>query len=65
MPNRDYNYQELVRLARMCWGMAMSTADDVAGELRRMAREYQHEAAKLDGGKLPNLEDDNGNKPLV
>jgi hypothetical protein len=60
MPSRDYTYKELVDLARMCWRQAQygAAAPDVAAELRRMAHEYQQEAAKLAHGKLPALEDD-------
>jgi hypothetical protein len=31
---------------------------DVASELRRMAREYQYRAATLDDGKLPDIGED-------
>ena len=47
-------YDDLVQLARICWRQSHVTqAQDVARELRRMAREYQQQAAKLDGGRLP------------
>jgi hypothetical protein len=60
------SYQELADLARLCWRLAAQTsADDVAQELRRMAREYQQQAAKLDGGKLPKLEGDGDDTPQV
>jgi len=49
-------YEDLVELARICWRQSRLTqAEDVARELRRMAHEYQHKAAKLDDGKLPDL----------
>jgi hypothetical protein len=53
---RDYN--ELIELARICWRQAhLTPSEEVAYHLRNMAREYQHAAAKLDGGKLPDLGD--------
>jgi hypothetical protein len=56
MPNE--RYRELVELARMCWRQAQEArlAQDVAHELRKMAREYQEKAAKLNDGKLPELD---------
>lgn len=40
-------YDELVELARICWRQAdLTQAEDVARELRHMAREYQQKAAK-------------------
>jgi len=42
----------------MCFYQAQSTTSaEVAAHLRRMAREYQQEAAKLDGRKLPAIGD--------
>lgn len=59
-------YDELVELARMCWREAHRSRDDVARELRRMARQYQQQAATLDGGKLPDIGDaEEHGKPLV
>ena len=59
-------YDELVELARMCWREAHRSSDDVAGELRRMARQYQQQAAGLDGGKLPDIGDtDEHRAPIV
>lgn len=59
-------YDELVELARMCWREARRSAADVAGELRRMARHYQQQAAQLDGGKLPDIGDaEDDKKPRV
>jgi hypothetical protein len=50
------SYQDLVALARLCWRQAnLSQTKDVADELRRMAVQYQQQAAKLDGGKLPDI----------
>ena len=52
-------YEDLARLARVCWRQAHSASSaEAARELYRMAREYQQEAAKLDGGKMPKLTDD-------
>jgi hypothetical protein len=59
-------YDELVDLARMCWREARRSTDDVARELRCMARQYQQQAATLDGGKLPDIGDAaDDNKPTV
>ena len=59
-------YDELVELARMCWREAHRSRDDVARELRRMARQYQQQAAKLDSGKLPDIGDtDEHTAPIV
>jgi hypothetical protein len=47
-------YYELVELARICSRQAqIAQTEQVARTLRRMAREYVQEAAKLDGGKVP------------
>ncbi|MGH6673304.1 MAG: hypothetical protein ACRECE_04600 [Xanthobacteraceae bacterium] len=60
------NHGELVKLARMCWRQSrMAQAEDVARELRRMAREYQQEAARLDSGNLPDISDDSDARPFV
>jgi len=49
-------YDDLLELARICWRQAhVAQTEGAATILRRMAREYQQEAAKLDGGKLPAL----------
>ena len=59
-------YDELVELARMCWREAHRSRGDVAFELRRMARRYQDRAAKLDGGRLPDIGDgEEQTKPIV
>jgi hypothetical protein len=52
----------LVQLARICWRQShLTQAQDVARELRRMAIEYQQQAAQLDGGMLPDLGGENDN----
>lgn len=59
-------YDELVELARICWREAHRSRDDVAFELRRMARRYQEQAAQFDGGKLPDIGDgEEQTKPMV
>jgi hypothetical protein len=53
MPQR---YNDLVELARICSRQAkLVQKEQVARTLRRMAREYVQEAAKLDGGKIPDI----------
>jgi hypothetical protein len=50
------HYDNLVELARICSRQAsLAESEDVARTLRRMAREYVQEAAKLDGGKIPDV----------
>jgi hypothetical protein len=49
-------HAELVDLARMCAFNARGTLDcDAAAELWKMALEYQARAARLDGGKKPDI----------
>jgi hypothetical protein len=49
-------YFKLVELARICLRQAkLAQTEQAAHTLRRMAREYLQEAAKLDGGKLPDI----------
>jgi hypothetical protein len=49
-------YSDLVDLARVCWLQAQITeTEQVARTLRRMATQYLKEAAKLDGGKVPDI----------
>jgi len=49
-------YDDLVELARICVRQACGTKNKVAAaELMRMAKEFQHRAAKLNPGKLPRL----------
>ena len=44
----------------------MTNSPEVAAHLRKMAREYQQEAAKLDSGELPVIGDPaTDNKPIV
>jgi len=50
------HYDNLVELARICSRRAsLAQTEDVARVLRRMAREYMQEAAKLDDGKIPDI----------
>ena len=52
-------YQDLVELARQCALQSrIATNKEVAIELWKMAKEYQAEAAKLNGGKLPDIGDE-------
>jgi hypothetical protein len=49
-------YDDLVELAGLCAGNArIAHSREVAIELWKMAREYQKKAAKLNGGKLPDI----------
>jgi hypothetical protein len=44
----------------MCWRQShLSQTDGAARELRRMALKYQQDAAALNGGKVPDLADQN------
>ena len=50
-------YDDFVQYARDCMRYARTaTCKAVAEELEQIAREYQENAAQLDGGKLPNIE---------
>jgi hypothetical protein len=50
-------YEEFAQFARLCWKQAkLANTNDVAQTLRRMAMQYQQAAARLDSGKLPDLE---------
>lgn len=51
----------------MCWRQArVAQTKGVAPELLRMAHEYQHKAARLDSGKLPEISvPEMDNKPVV
>jgi hypothetical protein len=43
-------------LARVCWRQSQTVCtQEAARTLRRIAREYLQEAAKLDGGNLPDI----------
>lgn len=47
---------DLEELAKVCAAQARLTQSrDVAASLWKMARDYQERAAKLDGGKLPDI----------
>jgi hypothetical protein len=51
-----HTYASLVVLAKICAQQARITqVRDVARELWRMALEYQHKAAALDSGRLPDI----------
>ena len=51
-------YDELVDLARLCARNArIATSREVADELWRMAKEYQSQAAKIDGSAVPEIGD--------
>jgi hypothetical protein len=53
-------YEELVDLAKECARSArVAISKEIALELWQTALEYQAKAAKLDGGKLPDI----GDKP--
>jgi len=58
-------YDDFVRLARVYWRQAHEASSWAAAyELYRVSREYQQEAAKLDGGEMPKPSgDDKGVKP--
>jgi hypothetical protein len=49
-------YNELVELARIWWRQSQKAqTEQLARTMRRLAREYLQEAAKLDGGKVPEI----------
>ena len=51
-------YADYVELARICWRQARAAqTDGAAAVLRKMAHEYQQNAARLNGGKLPEIGD--------
>jgi len=53
------SHAQYVDLARSCsWQARLASTPQVAEALRTMAREYQEQAAKLDGGKLPKIGED-------
>ena len=55
-------YKELLDLATSCAKSARATtSEQVAYSMWQMALEYQQEAAKLDGGKLPDI----GHPPTI
>jgi hypothetical protein len=50
------DYDDCVARARMCANNAhLAESKEAAAQLWRMAREYQEKAAKLDGGKSPDI----------
>ena len=52
-------YEDLVELAKICIRQARGCIlPEAATELRRMAKEYQEQAATLNGGKLPDIAED-------
>jgi hypothetical protein len=60
------SYDEMVELARICWRQSRVTqSEDVACLFHKMAREFQEAAARLDSGKLPDLGEGHGDKPVV
>ena len=51
-------YKELVDLATSCANSArLTTSPEIAYHLWRIAMDYQERAAKLNGGKLPEIGD--------
>ena len=51
------SYDDLIKLARLCAFHAQAASNrEVAKELWKMAREYQEKAAKLNSGKVPDIE---------
>jgi hypothetical protein len=49
-------YAEIIEVARICASKALLIAsEDEATELWRMARNYQHRAAALEGNNRPNI----------
>jgi hypothetical protein len=49
-------YSELIELARLCLKQAHLTMNPILSvELRRLAKECQESAAKLNDGKLPDI----------
>jgi hypothetical protein len=50
------SYEQLVELAKLCANQSrVSFSKETAAELWRMAKEYQAEAAKLNGDKSPEI----------
>jgi len=53
------SHGDLVKLARICVRQAQETTNPLLStELMRTAKLYQHRAAELDGGKLPDIGED-------
>ena len=50
------NHDDMIQFARDCMRHARTASSkQVAEELQRLAQEYQEKAAKLAGGKLPDI----------
>jgi len=49
-------YRDLIELARVSREARATKDPDVAAELRRMAREYQERASKLNARQVPALD---------
>jgi hypothetical protein len=53
-----HTYNDLVEVARLSLREARKcVTKEAAEELRQIAKEYQVEAAELNGGQLPNIEE--------
>jgi hypothetical protein len=51
-------YLDLVDLARTCMKRARQSASpSVAAAFRALAKDYQQQAAELNGGKLPDIDE--------
>ena len=49
-------YEEAVELAKQCaLNAGLAITEEAAAELWKMAKKYQEEAAKLDGGREPDI----------
>ncbi len=52
-------YEEIIEVAKICASKARQKATKAdAAELWRIAQNYQHRAAALNGGKLPDIDKD-------
>jgi hypothetical protein len=50
-------YADLVDLAKICLRRSrLAPNDKIAAELKRLAKEYQKQAAELSAGKLPDID---------
>jgi hypothetical protein len=57
-------YYDLVELARLCRRQAQAAqTEGVARTFHQMASEYLQEAAKLDGGEVPDIDQDRRRPP--
>jgi len=51
-------YEDLVLIARICFERVRETDDRrIASKLRRIAQEHLERAAKLNGGRRPDIEE--------